>query len=166
MSLLRDALIKGSAEVGAQGGKRMAATTNSEENKRVTRRFPEEVATEGNTDLIDEICTEDVLDHSPFGDNQGCDETKKEIEELRRAFGDFSATVEEVIGEGDTVAMRVTLRGTHKGEFQGIEPTGKEFEIQNMVFTRIEDEKIAERWVQPDMFGLMQQLGVIEPPTE
>lgn len=143
----------------------MAATTGIEENKQVARRFPEDVATEGNIDLIDEICTEDVLDHSPLGDRQGRETVRQQIEELREAFGEFSATVEETIAEDDRVAMRVTLRGTHEGEFMGIEPTGEEFEVQNMVFTRIEDGKIAERWVQPDMLGLMQQLGVIEPPT-
>ena len=143
----------------------MTATIEAEENKRIARRFPEEVATEGNTALVDEICTEDVLDHSPLGDRQGHETVKQQIEELRGAFDDFSATVEEAIAEDDRVAMRVTLRGTHKGEFQGIEPTGEEVDIQNMVFTRIEDGKIAERWVQPDMLGLMQQLGVVEPPV-
>lgn len=143
----------------------MAATTGIEENKQVARRFPEDVATEGNIDLIDEICTEDVLDHSPLGDRQGRETVRQQIEELREAFGEFSATVEETIAEDDRVAMRVTLRGAHEGEFMGIEPTGEEFEVQNMVFTRIEDGKIAERWVQPDMLGLMQQLGVIEPPA-
>ena len=144
----------------------MTSTTSIEENKQVARRFPEEVATEGNIDLIDEICTEDVVDHSPLGDQQGREMVKAQIEELREAFGDFSATVEDAIAEEDRGAMRVTLRGTHEGEFMGIEPTGEEFEVQNMVFTRIEDGKIAERWVQPDMLGLMQQLGVVESPTE
>ena len=143
----------------------MAATTSIEKNKRIARRFPEEVATEGNIDLVDEICTEDVLDHSPFGDRQGRETVKKQIAELHKAFGDFSATVEDGLAEDDRVAMRITLRGTHKGEFQGIEPTDEEFEIQNMVFTRIKDGKIAERWVQPDMLGLMQQLGAVELST-
>ena len=144
----------------------MSSTTTADENKQIARRLPEDVATEGNIDLIDEICTEDILDHSPLGDHQGRDTVKQQIEDLRRAFGEFSATVEEAIAEDDRVAMRVTLRGTHEGEFMGIEATNEEFEVQNMVFTRIEDAKIAERWVQPDMLGLMQQLGVVESPTE
>jgi predicted ester cyclase len=60
--------------------------------------------------------------------------------------------------------MRVTLRGTHEGDLMGIEATGKPFEIANAVFTRIEDGKIVERWIQPDMLGFMQQTGVIESP--
>lgn len=144
----------------------MAATTTPKENKRLARRFPEEVATEGNVSLIDEICAEEVIDHSPLGEVHGRRELKDQLESIRTAFGEFSATVEEAIAEGETVAMRVTLRGTHEGEFMGVEPTGTEFEVANMVFTRIEDGQIVERWVQPDMLGLMQQLGVVELPDE
>ncbi|WP_336360737.1 ester cyclase [Haladaptatus sp. ZSTT2] len=144
----------------------MATIAGLEKNKQIARRFPEEIATEGNIALIDEYCAADIIDHSPFGDVEGRDAVKKQIEELRTAWADFSATVEEVIAEGDMVAMRVTLRGTHEGAFMGLEPTGKRFEVQNMVFTRIKDGKIAERWVQPDTLGMMQQLGVVDLPTE
>lgn len=61
--------------------------------------------------------------------------------------------------------MRVTLRGTHEGEFQGIESTGERFEVQNRVHTRIEDGKITEGWVQPNMLGLMQQLSAMKSPA-
>ncbi|WP_306056364.1 ester cyclase [Natronococcus wangiae] len=134
------------------------------ENKRLVRRVPEDVATEGNVDVIDDICAEDVIDRSPLGETRGREEFKEQIEAVRTAFGDFSATVEETVAEGDTVAMRVTLRGTHAGEFMGVEPTGREFEVANSVFTRVSDGKIAERWVLPDMFGLMQQIGAVESP--
>lgn len=80
-------------------------------------------------------------------------------------FPDFEATVEDVVAEGDTVAMRVTLRVTHEGEFMRTEPTGNSFEVQNTVFTRIEDGKIAERWVQPDTLGMLRQLGIVEFPA-
>ncbi len=135
-------------------------TVPSEENKQIARRFPEEIASEGNFDLIDEICAEDMIDHSPFWEMRGREAVKEQNRALFEAFGDFSATVEDIAAEGDTVAMRVTVRGTHEGEFMGLEPTGRSFEIGNMVFTRIEDGRIAERWVQPDMLGLLRQLGV------
>lgn len=144
----------------------MSATTTLEENKQIARRFPEDVATKGDIDLIDEICAEDVIDHSPLGEVRGREELKNQIESIRKAFKDLSATVEDVIAEGDTVAMRVTIRGIHDGVFMSVEPTGIELEVANMVFTHIEDGKIGERWVQPDMLGLMQQLGVVELPGE
>ncbi|WP_211338389.1 ester cyclase [Haloterrigena salifodinae] len=140
------------------------ATTTTKENKQIARRFPEEVATKGKIDVIDEICAEDVIDHSPLGEMRGREDLKSQLESLRTAFGDFSATVEDIVADGDTVAMRVTLRGTHESEFMGVEPTGQEFEVGNMVFTRIEDGEIVERWVQPDTLGLMQQLGAVDQP--
>lgn len=142
----------------------MATETTTAENKRIARRFPEEVATEGDIDLIDELCTADVVDRSPLGEVHGRDELKRHLESIRAGFANHSATVEQAVAEGDTVAMRVTLRGTHDGAFMGVEPTGNEFEVTNMVFTRIEDGRIAERWVNPDVFGLMQQLGAIDLP--
>lgn len=141
----------------------MAATATAAEHKRIARRFPEEVATEGNLDLIDELCTVDVIDHSPDGEIHGRDELKAHMDAYWSAFGKFSAAVEEAIAEGETVAMRVTLRGTHVGEFMNVAPTGNEFEVANMVFTRIEDGQIAERWVQPDMLGLLDQLELFDP---
>ena len=133
-----------------------------EDSKRLARRFPEDVATEGNTALIDEIVTEEFVEHNAFGgDVQGRSAAKDQIRALRNAFLDLEATVEEIIAEGDLVAMRVRIQGTHDGPFMGLEPTGNAFEIQNMIFTRIEEGLIAERWIQPDMMGMLQQLEVL-----
>ncbi|GGO02599.1 MULTISPECIES: ester cyclase [Haloarcula] len=142
----------------------MAATAPLDEEKRIARQFPEEVATEGNVDLIDDICTPDVVDHSPLGEVSGREDLKAQIRGIRESFEDFSASVEDIVAEGDTVAMRVTLSGKHTGEFMGVDPTGEDVEIENMVFTRFEGGQIAERWVQPDMLGLMQQVGAVDLP--
>lgn len=137
----------------------MSETTT--ENERIARRVPEEIATEKNLDLIEEVFAEDAVEHGPFGqEDRGHDEIRDAIGEFVDAFPDFSATVEDVVSEGDTVAMRVTLRGTHENSFKGLSPTNNTFEIQNMVFTRIEDGKIVERWLQPDTGSMLQQLGV------
>ena len=63
---------------------------------------------------------------------------------------------------GDVVALRVTLKGTHTGEFMGIEPTGEEFEFLNLVWNRMADGQVAERWVVPDMLTFFAQLGLEE----
>lgn len=73
--------------------------------------------------------------------------------------------VEDVVAEGDRVAMRLTISGTHEGPVMGIDPIGKEVEFGNMIFHRMEDGPIAERWVQPDVFGLLTQLGAIDSPV-
>lgn len=142
------------------------ATSATETNKRIARRVPEDLATGKDLDLIDELFVEGAPEHNPVVENPRMDneERREFFEEMFEAFPDFEATVEDIIAEGDIVAMRVTLSGTHEGEFNGIAPTGESFEIPNMVFTRIEDGKIAERWAQGDLLGMLTQLGVIEPP--
>lgn len=142
------------------------ATTTTDANKRLARRVPEEIATERDSDAVTEVFAADAVEHAPDGDYEGHAAITENMERIFAAFPDFTATVEDVVAEGDTVAMRVTLRGTHEGAFMGIEPTGRSVEVENTVFTRIEDGKIAERWVQPDMFGLMQQVGAIDVSLE
>jgi len=68
------------------------------------------------------------------------------------------------IVEGDKVVSRGTLRGTHRGEFQGIPPTGKRIEVTWISIDRIADGKIAEHRVEQDNLGMLQQLGVIPGP--
>lgn len=138
--------------------------TSVEANERLARRVPEEIATKRNLELIDEVYATDAVEHLPMGDARGRDEIRADFDRFLEAFPDFSATVEGSVTQGDTVAMRVTLRGTHEGPFMGIEPTNRQFEVSNMVFTRIQDGKIVERWIQPDMHGMLRQLGVVESP--
>jgi predicted ester cyclase len=142
-----------------------ATMTDIEENKRLARRVPEDIATERDIELIDELYAEDFVEHGPFGQRtEGREAAKEDMDTFLDAFSDFEAIVEDTVAEGDTVAMRVTLRGTHDGEFMGIDPIGESFEVPNTVFTRIENGEIVERWVQPETLGMLQQLGVAESP--
>lgn len=141
-------------------------TEATTENERIARQVPEDIATAGNLDLIEEVYAEDAVEHGPFGrDVRGIESLTETMASYRDAFPDFSATVEDAVTQGDTVAMRVTVRGTHEGEFLGVEPTNRSFEVQNMVFTRIENGKIVERWVQPDTLGMLRQLGIVTGPA-
>ena len=128
----------------------------------IARRVPEEVATEGHFDLVDELFAEDHVEHGPMGTIEGRDRMRAQLEGFIAAFEDFSATVEDAVAGDDIVTMRLTLRGTHVGEFMGIEPTGASFEITNLVWTRLEDDRIVERWVVPDMLSFLRQVGVEE----
>ena len=80
------------------------------------------------------------------------------------AFPDLRLTVEDIFSEGDMVAARVAFRGTHRGEFQGIPPTGKEVAFSSIEIDRMVDGKVAEHWFEMDLLGLMQQLGAIPEP--
>ena len=82
------------------------------------------------------------------------------------AFPDLHHTVEDQVAEGDTVVTRMTLRGTHHGEFRGIAPTGKPIVVSLIGIDRFENGKFAEQWSQLDTLGLLQQLGVIPAPGQ
>jgi predicted ester cyclase len=77
------------------------------------------------------------------------------------AFPDLHFTLEDLVAEGDKVAYRYSVWGTHMGEFMGIAATGKQILVTGTLTTRIVDGKFQEDWENIDMFGLMQQLGVI-----
>ena len=80
------------------------------------------------------------------------------------AFPDLRLTVEDIFSGGDRVAARVAFRGTHRGEFQGLPPTGKEVAFSSMEFNRVVDGKVEEHWVEINLLGLVQQLGVATIP--
>ncbi|RLM53661.1 ester cyclase [Halobellus sp. Atlit-31R] len=134
--------------------------TTAEENKRVVLRIRDEIEQQGNLDAIEEIFADDVVVHTPMGEFSGHEAVKEMYESDRVAFSDATETVHDLIAEGDVVAARMTEGGTHAGEFIGIEPTGREYEIQTMAFLHLEDGKVTEWWIQPDTLGFMRQLGV------
>jgi predicted ester cyclase len=82
------------------------------------------------------------------------------------AFPDIRLTVEDIFSVGDKVAARVAFRGTHRGEFQGIAPTGKEVAFSSIEVNRVVGGKVEEHWVELDLLGLMQQLGAIPEPEQ
>ena len=141
-------------------------TQRTAENKRIARQVPEAIATERDLDLIEEVFAEDAVEHGPLGDHHGPSEIRENIGGVLEAFPDLTATVEDIMAEGDAVAMRVTLAGTHEGPFLGFEPTGRTFSIPNLVLTRVEAGEIAERWIQPDLSGQLTQLGLLDLPIE
>jgi predicted ester cyclase len=93
------------------------------------------------------------------------EDLKEHIALFEAAFPRYELIAEEVVFEGDTVAMRGLARGRHDGDFMGIPPTGKEWEITLMIFYHIVDGKIAGFWTNADQMSLMQQLGVMPAST-
>jgi steroid delta-isomerase-like uncharacterized protein len=139
---------------------------SAEENKALVRRFVEEFWNEGNTATADELMAIDAEIHMPTGEVVNLDELKSFAATWRGSFPDWHSTFEELIAEGDRVAERWTGRGTHRGELQGIAPTGKRVEAPGSVFYRIVGGKIVEFRGQLDLMSLMQQLGVIPSPQQ
>jgi steroid delta-isomerase-like uncharacterized protein len=138
---------------------------SSEDNRALVRRFFDEVVNGGNIDLIDELLTDDFVEHEELpGVEPNRDGVKQFFRMFRSAFPDGSFTPEEMIAEGDTVAVRVTIRGTHQGEFVGVPATGKPVEVAAIDFIHCKDGKMTEHWGVGDMLSLLQQLGAVPAP--
>jgi predicted ester cyclase len=139
---------------------------SSEKHKALYRRFMTEVANRGNLGVADEILSADVVEHEtlPPGLARNRDGIKQLFTLIRKAFPDLHITVEDLIAEGDRVVARVTLKGTHRGEFMGIAPTGRPVAYEAIDISRIAGGKLVEHWGIPDYLTLLQQLGVEPVP--
>ena len=134
----------------------------TEENKALVRRFVDDVQSQGNTDLIDEICSPEFVNHTtPPGLPPDREGIKQLTALFRAAFPDSYFTVEDMLAEGNKVATRKTFHGTHQGEFMGIPPTGRQVSTGLIDIVRISDGRVVEHWSMGDDLGMMQQLGVI-----
>jgi steroid delta-isomerase-like uncharacterized protein len=143
------------------------STTEEETNKAQFRRTYEEMFNQGNLAVADELIAPDCINHEapPGMDNRGPEAIRQVVIMLRTAFPDLHGTIEELVAEGDTVACRVTMSGTHLGPFMGIAPTGRSFRQAQMHLVRFRDGKGVEHREVRDDLGLMQQLGVIPEPA-
>ena len=139
----------------------------SEDNKALVRRFVDEVQSAGNTDLIDEICSPEFVNHSPPpgipADREGI---KIVTAMFRGAFPDSHFTVEDMVAEGNKVATRKTFHGTHEGEFMGMPPSGRVVSMGLIDIVRISEGRVVEHWSMGDNLGMMQQLGIIPQPGD
>jgi len=135
-----------------------------EENKAKQRRVFEELLSKGNLAIIPELIAPDYVYRSPLGmEVKGPEGCKQFANMMRNAFPDYHVTIDDIIGEGDMVVVRATVRGTHRGEFIGIAPTGKKVEIKEAVFIQFADGKAVEAWSYVDNLSVFQQLGVNPP---
>jgi steroid delta-isomerase-like uncharacterized protein len=138
---------------------------SAEENKAIVRRFWG-VWEEGNIHLVDELLGPDYINHSPGIPDQptGPEGVKAVVTMFRSGMPDLRVVIEDLIAEGDKVAVRYTLEGTHEGELFGVPPTGRRLSIKSITVERVSDGKIREHWRVTDSLDMMQQLGAIPAP--
>jgi steroid delta-isomerase-like uncharacterized protein len=84
---------------------------------------------------------------------------KQLLAAITRAFPDLHHNIKDMVAEGDKVAVRLNVTGTHKGEFQGIPPSGRKLSLDEMAFLTIIDGRITEGWITSDTLNFMQQIG-------
>ena len=141
---------------------------STEDNKKTARRIVLELFNAGNVNLIDSLFSPDFVDHAlPPEVSPTRDGFRSMIPILRQAFPDLEYTIEDQIAEGDKVAQRLTGRGTLKGEFMGMQPTGKTAIWQEMHWHRFDASGLlVEHWDTTDSLGMLTQLGAGLPLGE
>jgi len=139
-----------------------------EQDKALVLRFVEEIFNRGNMSVVDEVFAADFVEHEelPAGIPRDREGVIQLTTMLRSAFPDFKATIDDIIAEGNKVVIRMTWRGTQKGEFMGVPPSGKSVAVGVIDIIRIADGQFVEHWGQMDSMGMMQQLGVIPAPGQ
>lgn len=141
--------------------------STTEENKAQFRRSYEEVLNQGDVSVVDELIAPDFLNHAaPPGRDRGPESMRWLATMLRTAFPDLRFTIEELVAEGDMVAGRLTMSGTHEGPLTGMPPTGRAVRQDHMHFVRYRDGKAVEHWGVRDDLGMMQQMGAIPEPGQ
>ena len=136
-----------------------------DELKARARRLPDELLTQGDLAVADELLAPDCACHAPATLAPGVAGAKRWVAALRRAFPDLSAVVEAEIAEGDTVVQRIACSGTHQGAFLGLPPTGRRVAWQMVAIQRIgRDGKVAEHWASWDRLGVLRQLAAPSCP--
>jgi len=144
---------------------------STEENKAVVRRWFDEVMTQGNISTVDLICMQchpgftvinGIVDNPP----PGMDGVKELVKLFRNAFPDMRFNIEEQIAVGNKVTTRLTIHGTHHGDFMGIPASGKPVSFSAISIWEVADGKLLQERVNWDALGALQQLGAIPTPGQ
>lgn len=137
----------------------------SEENKKLIRRWFEEVWNNGRAEAIEEMFDENGIAHGlsddPASPIRGPQEFRPFHTLFREAFPNMEIVVEDVVAEGDKVAARCSVRAKHEGEFMGRAATQAPVEFTGITIVRIDDGKIVEAWNNFDFMKLHRQVGLI-----
>jgi predicted ester cyclase len=144
---------------------------NEKENKKIVRRFINELWNQRKLQVADELVAGNCVTHQlrsgedSVGVPRSPDSVKREAAVWLAGFPDLEFVLEQMIAAGDRVMSYCTMHGTHSGAWMGIGPTGRKVSIPIITIHRIEDGKIAEDWVLVGSLILFQQLGLV-PQTQ
>jgi steroid delta-isomerase-like uncharacterized protein len=136
----------------------------SESNKQLVRKAYEEIRSEGQLDLADEIFAAGYVGHDPTAmppEVHGPEGFKEQTAEYRRVFPDLAFSLDSVVCEGDEVVVRWTATGTHRDSLSGEQPTGNKVTVTGFGSWEVRDGRIAEHWGCIDLMGLLRQIGAL-----
>jgi steroid delta-isomerase-like uncharacterized protein len=143
--------------------------TQEEKNKEIVRRFYDEVWNKGDLAVVDELFIPNyVVVHLPPWRTPGAEGLKQFIADNHRMFPDVHQTIEDMVAEGDQVAVYLKATATHKGDLNGpvglVPATNKKVSWEGVIFLKLKNGKIVETKGVIDNMSLMQQLGAVQKP--
>ena len=127
-------------------------------NKQLVQRFYKEVYIDWNMELADKVLSPQFRSHDWPEGQTGPQVFRDYYSTIRSAVPDARYEVDDLIAEGDRVVVRWRLLGTHKGDFQGIAPTGRAITLRGIAIYRVKNNKLMERWVVSDVYGVLEQI--------
>jgi steroid delta-isomerase-like uncharacterized protein len=135
------------------------------DNKQIAHRFMDECWNQGKIDTVSQLMSDNCRHHDPIFPSlsSGAENIKRHITSCRTGFPDLKFTVDDTIAERNEVVHHWTARGTHKGQFLGMQPTNKQATVSGTSIYRIENGKITEQWVDWNLMSMMEQLGIAAP---
>lgn len=135
---------------------------SADSNKALLSRVYE-IVNSGELDRVGEVVAHDFVEHEEFPglEGGGLEGFLTFARTFRAAFPDLRFTPFDLVAEGDKVAARVLIEGTHRGELAGMPPTGRTIAVSAIDLVRVADGKLVEHWGNTDTLGMMQQLGAI-----
>lgn len=137
----------------------------SDTNEAVIRRFVNEVLNKGNYSAMRELVHTNYVYRSPGQVLLGPEALEDLLTAYRTGLPDMNTRVDDLIVSGEKIVISITLTGTHSGDLMGIPATGNQVTVHGMVLSRLEDGKIIEEWEILDIFGMLEQLGVVSLPS-
>lgn len=131
-------------------------------NEQVCREMIEHVFNRGDVTSLEDYFERDFVEHQD-GVEGGIAGLQNLIRGLRTAFPDAVFSLEDSVADGDQVWFRLRCRGTHRGPFMGLPPTGRAFETMSLEVCRFQAGKIVEHWGVPDRLAMLEQVGLFPP---
>lgn len=132
-----------------------------EQNKALAARFVDEIFVRGSFEAVDELLADDFVGHTWPSTGDGKADLKAAIERVSQGLADPEFRIDDMIAEGDSVAIRLTTSATQVGTFMGISGSGKRYTIGEIHIFRFRDGKVVEHWHQFDQLAMMRQLGAM-----
>jgi steroid delta-isomerase-like uncharacterized protein len=124
----------------------------------LVQRWTQEAIAQGRLEAFDELLAEDVVDRSAAAPVHGVESFKARTGAVRAAFAEIELRVDDLVVDGDAIAWRWTLTGTHVGTFAGVAPTGRRATLRGANFQRLAGNRVVEHWTLVDVFGALQTL--------